>query len=158
MRWCRPSTTTSGASTHRVPAGPSPIRSATSPTSTASRPWPSRTRQGFAASRDELMAAALAGGTAAEDFTLGRLPRHGRARARRRLAGQPRLLARAAATLTDGDRVEWYGPSMGAKSFLTARLMETWAHGQDVLDAARSRVSTRRASPPTGFATSRSSV
>ena len=31
--------------------------------------------------------------------------------------------------------MEWYGPSMGAKSFLTARLMEVWAHGQDVVDA-----------------------
>jgi uncharacterized protein (TIGR03084 family) len=37
--------------------------------------------------------------------------------------------------LDDDTRVEWYGPSMGAKSFLTARLMETWAHGQDVCDA-----------------------
>ena len=43
-------------------------------------------------------------------------------------------LAAAAATLVDGDRVEWYGPSMGAKSFLTARLMEAWAHGQDIAD------------------------
>ena len=33
------------------------------------------------------------------------------------------------------DRVPWYGPSMGARSFATARLMETWAHGQDVVDA-----------------------
>lgn len=44
-------------------------------------------------------------------------------------------LARAAATLGEKDRVEWYGPSMGAKSFLTARLMEAWAHGQDIVDA-----------------------
>jgi uncharacterized protein (TIGR03084 family) len=41
----------------------------------------------------------------------------------------------AAASLTDESRVDWYGPSMGAKSFLTARLMETWAHGVDVVDA-----------------------
>lgn len=32
-------------------------------------------------------------------------------------------------------RVPWYGPSMSVRSFLTARLMETWAHGQDVVDA-----------------------
>ncbi len=44
-------------------------------------------------------------------------------------------LAAAAATLSDGDRVPWYGPSMSAKSFLTARLMEAWAHGQDIVDA-----------------------
>lgn len=46
-----------------------------------------------------------------------------------------RRLAEVAATLADGDRVPWYGPSMGAKSFVTARLMEVWAHGQDVADA-----------------------
>ena len=49
-------------------------------------------------------------------------------------AGRDGLEA-AARTLTDDQRVEWYGPSMSAKSFLTARLMEVWAHGQDVVDA-----------------------
>lgn len=43
-------------------------------------------------------------------------------------------LADASAYLHDDERVIWYGPSMGAKSFLTARLMEAWAHGQDVVD------------------------
>ncbi|MGQ0431895.1 MAG: TIGR03084 family metal-binding protein [Microthrixaceae bacterium] len=43
-------------------------------------------------------------------------------------------LAEVAATLTDDQRIAWYGPSMGAKSFLTARLMECWAHGQDIVD------------------------
>ncbi len=46
-----------------------------------------------------------------------------------------RALAEAATTLAEDQRVIWYGPSMGAKSFLTARLMEVWAHGQDVVDA-----------------------
>jgi uncharacterized protein (TIGR03084 family) len=32
-------------------------------------------------------------------------------------------------------RLPWYGPTMSARSFLTARLMETWAHGVDVTDA-----------------------
>jgi uncharacterized protein (TIGR03084 family) len=32
-------------------------------------------------------------------------------------------------------RVPWYGPPMGVVSFATARLMETWAHGQDIIDA-----------------------
>jgi uncharacterized protein (TIGR03084 family) len=32
-------------------------------------------------------------------------------------------------------RVPWYGPAMSLASFTTARLMETWAHGQDVADA-----------------------
>lgn len=31
-------------------------------------------------------------------------------------------------------RLAWYGPSMSARSFATARLMETWAHGQDIWD------------------------
>jgi uncharacterized protein (TIGR03084 family) len=31
-------------------------------------------------------------------------------------------------------RIPWYGPDMGTVSFTTARLMETWAHGQDVAD------------------------
>ena len=31
-------------------------------------------------------------------------------------------------------RCRWYGPSMSAKSMLTARLMETWAHGYDICD------------------------
>lgn len=43
-------------------------------------------------------------------------------------------LASAGASLEDDTRVAWYGPSMGAKSFLTARLMEAWAHGQDIVD------------------------
>jgi uncharacterized protein (TIGR03084 family) len=46
-----------------------------------------------------------------------------------------RRLAEVGATLEDGQRIPWYGPSMSAKSFLTARLMECWAHGQDVVDA-----------------------
>lgn len=32
-------------------------------------------------------------------------------------------------------RVQWAGPDMSARSSITARLMETWAHGQEVYDA-----------------------
>jgi uncharacterized protein (TIGR03084 family) len=32
-------------------------------------------------------------------------------------------------------RVPWFGPSMSLASKVTARIMETWAHGQDVADA-----------------------
>jgi len=32
-------------------------------------------------------------------------------------------------------RLPWYGPDMSALSHATARLMETWAHGQDIVDA-----------------------
>ncbi|MDI3386442.1 TIGR03084 family metal-binding protein [Streptomyces sp. B-S-A8] len=34
-----------------------------------------------------------------------------------------------------GERLPWYGPPMSVTSMGTARLMETWAHGQDVADA-----------------------
>jgi uncharacterized protein (TIGR03084 family) len=33
------------------------------------------------------------------------------------------------------ERVPWFGPPMGVLSFISSRLMETWAHGQDVCDA-----------------------
>jgi uncharacterized protein (TIGR03084 family) len=32
------------------------------------------------------------------------------------------------------DRLPWVGTEMSATSFATARLMETWAHGQDIVD------------------------
>lgn len=32
-------------------------------------------------------------------------------------------------------RLKWVGPTMSARSSITARLMETWAHGQEVYDA-----------------------
>lgn len=41
----------------------------------------------------------------------------------------------AAAHEAGGSRIPWYGPSMSPMSFMTARLMETWAHGQDIRDA-----------------------
>jgi uncharacterized protein (TIGR03084 family) len=44
-------------------------------------------------------------------------------------------LVEHARTVDPSARVPWYGPPMAARSFITARLMETWAHGQDVADA-----------------------
>ncbi|MDH3296259.1 MAG: TIGR03084 family metal-binding protein [Acidimicrobiia bacterium] len=87
----------------------------------------------FIASRTRLVAA-LADADAADELTLaaarsmtaGELLDHWRA-CRQRLAD-------ASQGLADDTRVEWYGPSMGSKSFLTARLMECWAHGQDIVD------------------------
>ncbi len=47
--------------------------------------------------------------------------------------------------LEGATRLPWYGPAMSATSFATARLMETWAHGQDVIDALGiARVPTAR--------------
>ena len=85
--------------------------------------------------RNRLFGAAGQGNAGVDELTLSPvrdLPpaaRHGAWSAGRR------ALEWAAGSLADETRVPWYGPSMGAKSFLTARLMECWAHGQDVIDA-----------------------
>jgi len=57
-------------------------------------------------------------------------------------AGLLAWFRRARARLLDGyahvapdRRLPWYGPDMGPASSVTARLMETWAHGQDIADA-----------------------
>lgn len=42
-------------------------------------------------------------------------------------------------------RLPWFGPDMGLRMFTTARLMETWAHGQEVYDLMKvPRVPTDR--------------
>ena len=93
-----------------------------------------RDPEAFSMEARKLTEASLVSETSGDDFTLGEF---------RRLAPVERLeawrqgraeLAEAAGTLGERDRVKWYGPSMGAKSFVTARLMEAWAHGTDVCD------------------------
>ena len=55
-----------------------------------------------------------------------------------------RLVA-AARDLPGDRRVPWFGPDMSVTSKITARIMETWAHGQDVADAlGRTRPATPR--------------
>ncbi|CAM5484261.1 TIGR03084 family protein [Streptomyces avidinii] len=44
-------------------------------------------------------------------------------------------LDEALAAASPEARFPWYGPPMKAASMASARLMETWAHGQDVADA-----------------------
>ena len=43
-------------------------------------------------------------------------------------------LVTAARAVDAGARLPWYGLDMSALSFMTARLMETWSHGLDVVD------------------------
>jgi uncharacterized protein (TIGR03084 family) len=69
-----------------------------------------------------------------DQFTLGSFRELSRADRLEAWRGNRRILADAAATLVPGRRVAWYGPSMGASSFVTARLMEVWAHGTDIVD------------------------
>ena len=44
-------------------------------------------------------------------------------------------LAEALCAVPAGEKLVWFGPKMSPVSMATARLMETWAHGQDVADA-----------------------
>lgn len=43
-------------------------------------------------------------------------------------------LADALTAVPEGAKVPWFGPPMSPMSMATARLMECWAHGQDVAD------------------------
>ncbi|MEU7774016.1 TIGR03084 family metal-binding protein [Micromonospora taraxaci] len=43
-------------------------------------------------------------------------------------------LADALGAVPAGEKLPWYGTRMSATSMATARIMETWAHGQDVAD------------------------
>jgi uncharacterized protein (TIGR03084 family) len=49
-------------------------------------------------------------------------------------AGRRRVVD-ALAVVPAGTKLPWFGPPMSVASMATARLMETWAHGQDVADA-----------------------
>jgi uncharacterized protein (TIGR03084 family) len=48
--------------------------------------------------------------------------------------GRQRLVD-ALLAVPDGTKLPWFGPPMSATSMATARLMETWAHAQDIYDA-----------------------
>ncbi|WP_043659825.1 TIGR03084 family metal-binding protein [Nocardia thailandica] len=49
-------------------------------------------------------------------------------------AGRAALVA-ALAAVPHGTKLPWFGPPMSPASMISARIMETWAHGQDVADA-----------------------
>ena len=67
-------------------------------------------------------------------------------------AARNRLLS-VFAGLDPALRVPWFGPAMSVASAVTARLMETWAHGQDIADASASS-----GRPACGSGTSRTSA
>ncbi len=48
---------------------------------------------------------------------------------------QYQRLAEIYAAFEPGQRLAWAGPDMSARSFMSARQMETWAHGQAIFDA-----------------------
>ena len=45
-----------------------------------------------------------------------------------------RQIAEVLRTAPEGKRLDWFGPPMGIASFASARIMEVWAHGQDIYD------------------------
>ena len=50
-----------------------------------------------------------------------------------------KVLGQAYMRVDPKKRVKWAGPSMSAVSSITARQMETWAHGQEIFDALGER-------------------
>ena len=100
---------------------------------------------GFAAARDALISSMGRTPEETDELSLGIFRTLTSAEMMADWQAKRRELADAAATLKDDTRVEWYGPSMGSKSFLTARLMECWAHGQHICDTVgASRPATNR--------------
>ena len=81
-----------------------------------------------------LLSSGGAGAESADDIVLGRYRAMSPGELMAAWRANRQALAAAGETLENDTRVAWYGPSMGAKSFLTARLMEVWAHGQDIVD------------------------
>lgn len=86
----------------------------------------SRLRDGLgaAANVDEFVHACAEQGARQDPAVLLARWRQGRERLGEALAAVPR-----------GTSLPWLGPHMSPASMATARLMETWAHGQDVADA-----------------------
>jgi uncharacterized protein (TIGR03084 family) len=81
-----------------------------------------------------LLSSGGAGAESADDLTLGPYRAMSPDELLEAWRANRATLAAAGAGLENGTRIAWYGPSMGSKSFLTARLMEVWAHGQDIVD------------------------
>lgn len=87
----------------------------------------------FQAHTAELMAAHIRDRDAVGDTALGRSVDGPKLLAQWRAAR--RELVKAAVEARPDERIPWYARPMSLATFLTARLMETWAHGQDVADA-----------------------
>jgi uncharacterized protein (TIGR03084 family) len=87
----------------------------------------------FAAKREEMVASLVSGMSGAE-ITRREL---GDLRAKDLLAAWHETCHEMAEKLGACDakrRLPWFGPDMAARTFTSARYMETWAHGQDVYD------------------------
>lgn len=105
----------------------------------------------FDAHRDALFAAGLAGETQMDDLVLGRFRAMDHQELLTTWLDGAKAVRRGARGVEPGSRIPWYGPAMSVRAFLTARLMETWAHGTDVVDtvAAARDVDPLSLRPPT---------
>jgi uncharacterized protein (TIGR03084 family) len=90
-------------------------------------------REGFVAMVAELMASENPWGLEDEIMAQGRAMSGAELLSWWRTARAQLQAAMAGAD--PGERLPWYGPPMKAYSSAQARLMENWAHGQDVADA-----------------------
>lgn len=86
---------------------------------------------GFKAMLEPLMAALTKGGLRA--YEDGTIPERGRALFTLWKATAEDIATRFA-EIDPKQRIPWVGPSMSARSAITARQMETWAHGFEVFD------------------------
>src|SRR5262245_12764160 len=90
----------------------------------------------FAKQRSDLVGA-MARGVSNADLARERFGALGAWELLARWIAGARDLAERLASSDPKRRLPWFGPDMGVRMFTTARLMETWAHGQEVYDLVR---------------------
>ena len=90
---------------------------------------------------------AMADPTSFVDAGAEELAANGRDRVLARWRAARVELGRALAGADPGAKIPWFGPPMRPKSMVTARIMETWAHGTDVADALGVRFEADSALP-----------
>lgn len=90
-------------------------------------------RDAFVKRRDELIAC-MAKGETNQQIARRELGALSPAALLERWISTCRTMARQLGESDPGRRLPWFGPDMGVRMFTTARLMETWAHGQEIYD------------------------
>ena len=90
-------------------------------------------REAFAARRDALVKA-LAGGATNTELARREFGSLAPAELLERWIRSCRAMAKQLGESEPERRLPWFGPDMGVRMFTTARLMETWAHGQEIYD------------------------
>jgi uncharacterized protein (TIGR03084 family) len=93
-------------------------------------------REAFAARRDELVAR-MAKGEGSSQIARDELGQLSPGELLVRWHTTCREMATQLGASDPERRLPWFGPDMGVRMFTTARLMETWAHGQEIYDLVR---------------------